>query len=177
MRLTSLVFKVFGLIALYAFACGALQVPADGWRWEDFLARLVEPVHGLGPFSGAILVAGIFFLAAGETVMEGSQAGSGASGKSIPWRELLLAAFVVNALAVIAVPVAIFTGARAFVPPAETGALFAAGVLEAVIGVFLALILAFFARQRILFLPSLGLFIIGVGTLGMLFWIGVGALP
>ena len=173
MRLISLAFKSLALLVVYAFACGALvqQGTIGEAYWHSFFAHLLAPLNGLHPASGAVLVAGAFLFGAGLAIAP--KAGRGEYGS--PWPSLILAAFVVDALAVCATVAFIFAGPRYSLKPAELGALYAAGVFEAALGTVLATSLFFMRRPRLVYLPALGLLLAGIGVLGAMFWLGNGA--
>jgi hypothetical protein len=172
MRFTSLVLKFLALLIVYAFACGALvQQGASEGYWRHFFARLLDPLNGLNPIAGSILIAGIFLFAAAIAIHPRERQ----DGKPTSmWTSLLLAAFAVDAIAVCASAGFIFAGVR-FTSPGDLGALFVAGVIEGVIGVMLGAVLFFLKRPRIVYLPTLGLLLVGMGALGAIFWLGNGA--
>ncbi len=170
MRLTSLAFKTVGLLAVYAFACGALdQGGGDG----KLLARLAAPLQALTPFAASVLVGGLFLFAAGVAIEPSP--GRGPRGPRPFWTPLLLAAFVVYSLAVCGVVAFILASPRLSGP--ELGAFYAAGVLEAMLASVLAVVLYFLRRPRLVYLPTLGLLFAGIAALGAMFWLGNGTLP
>ena len=171
MRFASLLFKFLAILAIYAFACGALiQQGTGGGYWHHFLSRLLAPLNGLNPVSGSVLVGGAFLFSAGVVL-----APRRGETKTL-WVSLVSAAFAVNALGICASLAFIFAGSRFSGRPSEVGALFAAGVTEVGLGMVLGTLLFLLRRPRLADLPAVCLFLIGVGSLGAMFWIGKGAI-
>ena len=110
MRIASLSFKTIGLLAIYAFACGALAGIGDAAAGDGSLAsRLAQPFLSATPLALAVLAVGLTFLA-----VEGAVDGGVRS-----WHRLLLGAWTVNALVLAAIVLLILTGARIRTGPAS----------------------------------------------------------
>jgi hypothetical protein len=173
MKFLSLILKCLALLAVYAFACGALvQQSAEGY-WHHFLSRLLEPLNGLNPVAGSVLVAGTFLFAAGIAIAPREEDGEQPSLLS----SIVLAAFAVDAVAVAATVALIFAGSRAATTSLEIGALFVAGVAEACVGIVLGAFLVFLRRPRSVYVPALGFLLVGTAVLGSLFWFGSRTIP
>jgi len=176
MRIPSLVFKSLGLVSIYVFASGALAIAPRGGSaaGQDFLARLIEPFLTATPLEASVLVAGLFSLAAGAAFAPRHEA-CGAFAAAAAWPRLLLAACLVNGAVVlgIAFRVIVGPGGPAGGTP-QVAALFAAGVLEAALGIVLAFGLFIIGRSRKALVSSLGILLAGIAALGSVYWLGNG---
>lgn len=175
MRKVSFIVNLIGLLVIYLFACGALNVPLSSAEyWKDFLDRARKPFLELGAVSAALFVGATFLVVVASALAIGQRRRDPSAPPRLSWPSVLLAALWVNVLAITSIVVFLLVGAGSARSPSSVGALYASAVLEACVGAGLASALLFMRRPRSTFLPPLSLLMIGATALSAVLWLGSG---
>ena len=170
MRKTFLILNLLGLLAVYGFACGALDTVASSPPGAAALDLLIRPVLRATPWGLAGALGGLTLVLASAALVSSPPDKRERRLLRLSWSSAFSAAFVAATSGVLAVAAIVLFSPQ--LEPASVGTLFAAGVLEAGVATLLAAGL-FFSRTRFqAFYPSLCLLILGMGTLGAMIWLG-----
>jgi len=164
-------------VSIYLFATGATYPP---WRWgeTEFLERILAPFQVFSFFSGALVLTGVaaFLLSLICFECEDKYVSDATAKRS--WSTAGEVAFVLNVGLVGALlgilwfrmPAANAMGSAS--DGQEFGMLFGTGLLEAVLGTVLAVVLFFLAKRRALYFSLLVAHVAEVITLGTIFFFG-----
>ena len=171
-------FFVVAITCCYLFATGATYPP---WEWgrTEFLERVLAPFQVFSFVSGLLVLTAVvaFLLSLLCFECEGKTVADQCSRRS--WGVALEIAFLLNVLIVGGVLTLLWFLAQsgASGPPAGThtlGSLFTAGLLEVVLGTFLAAVLFFLGKSRALYYSILTAHVAELILLGAIFLMGSG---
>jgi hypothetical protein len=174
--LLSTFFFVVAIACCYLFATGAKNPP---WEWSqaDFLERVLAPFQVFSLFSGLLVLTAViaFLLSLLCFECKGKNIANPSSRRS--WGVALEIAFLLNVFLVAAVLGLLWLLVKPDSPgtPAamETmGSLFAAVLLEVVLGTILAVVLFFLGKFRALYYSTLTAHIAELIVLGTIFLSG-----
>lgn len=163
------------LLAVYVFACGALNLPVDGENWgHRFLAHCWRPFSEVTPLSVSILAAGAVFFFCAALVKPLSRSGEPVRSFQVPWPDFMTSVLAVISLSVAVTITLLFSLYSNSAHPLTLGVLYTAAALEAVVGLVLAIALLFVRRSNLAYVPAAGLLLVGVMVLGAVCWLGIG---
>ena len=172
MRKIALIFGILSLFSVYLFACGALNPEASG---DGFSTSLLAPFREFSLLGASVLVVGVIFMAATIAAAPDSGESRSASVPRLSWPAAVNLAFLVNALVVAGIGGLLLWDVLGNGDYLKLGIIYMAGVYEAVLGAILIVFLIFCPRPRLVFLPAMGLYLVGLTALGLLVWLGSGA--
>jgi hypothetical protein len=174
-------FLVLGILGVYLFAAQAVSLPA-AWGGETdsrLLDEALVPFQNLTPVSALVLSGALVCL-----LLPATFAGPGTVSRvaaRVSWGKVLEAVFALNAVlvAVILGFLWFFTQSNIYLSDElatqTLGALFAAGLLECLIGTVLALTLVFLRKRKGLYFSTLVVHVAEVALLTVTFVLGIKA--